>query len=768
MMTLSATSQGFTRRQLFDLIPGYDAANPRSRARQFDRDLDQLAEAGITISQSADPYEPGTVRYRIPEGGQQALAVTAEERAVLAAALAAWDASASGSIGGRVRAKLLSMGIEPEVMISGRTTLSTAPALTSLLAAALERRTVGFDYRGGQDDAPRPRLIDPWLVGVVDAIPYVYGYDHDRAAPRLFRLSRIANAPRVIRAASIPVPAGLNLDEIVHRARSAPISGPAQLRIHPFKALPLRDRAGAAPEQTSVATELSGDALHRAALREHAWVRIAAPADAADRLLNSLQRIEQMHSGAPSIDPDRAIPVPAGLNLDEIVHRARSAPISGPAQLRIHPFKALPLRDRAGAAPEQTSVATELSGDALHRAALREHAWVRIAAPADAADRLLNSLQRIEQMHSGAPSIDPDRAQQAPQRRQRSVRALASGSTDVARLVAIAAYAQQHPEADAVALAARLGISQQDLVRDLNLLMMVGDYSSGVSAFVDTSVEDGDVFIANAESLSTPLQLTPLDAAALLLGLDTIDADELALDPAALRSLRTRLEAIAGRVGNPPGHDAQTRPRKERTPEERAEHDGDETLEAAEHPGRAAHNAAVITAALDAGESVIIRYARPDQDFTTVRSIRPHRIDIAHGHVYVTAHCALSGGERRFRTDRIIRAWPGMDPSAPTPMTSLPERAADPAAEATPAAQAVLRLAPGALWIADAFHGSHLFDDPTGEGDAVAVITTSALPALISAVIEADGAAEALGPPPLRHAVRQAVLAARRDQERYG
>lgn len=664
MMTLSATSQGFTRRQLFDLIPGYDAANPRSRARQFDRDLDQLAEAGITISQSADPYEPGTVRYRIPEGGQQALAVTAEERAVLAAALAAWDASASGSIGGRVRAKLLSMGIEPEVMISGRTTLSTAPALTSLLAAALERRTVGFDYRGGQDDAPRPRLIDPWLVGVVDAIPYVYGYDHDRAAPRLFRLSRIANAPRVIRAASIPVP--------------------------------------------------------------------------------------------------------AGLNLDEIVHRARSAPISGPAQLRIHPFKALPLRDRAGAAPEQTSVATELSGDALHRAALREHAWVRIAAPADAADRLLNSLQRIEQMHSGAPSIDPDRAQQAPQRRQRSVRALASGSTDVARLVAIAAYAQQHPEADAVALAARLGISQQDLVRDLNLLMMVGDYSSGVSAFVDTSVEDGDVFIANAESLSTPLQLTPLDAAALLLGLDTIDADELALDPAALRSLRTRLEAIAGRVGNPPGHDAQTRPRKERTPEERAEHDGDETLEAAEHPGRAAHNAAVITAALDAGESVIIRYARPDQDFTTVRSIRPHRIDIAHGHVYVTAHCALSGGERRFRTDRIIRAWPGMDPSAPTPMTSLPERAADPAAEATPAAQAVLRLAPGALWIADAFHGSHLFDDPTGEGDAVAVITTSALPALISAVIEADGAAEALGPPPLRHAVRQAVLAARRDQERYG
>jgi proteasome accessory factor B len=75
------------------------------------------------------------------------------------------------------------LGVEPVVKVDA--------AFAPLVAAARDRRTVRFDYRVPERDAPSTRRLQPWGVVGWRGRWYAVGHDLDRDAVRCFRLSRL-------------------------------------------------------------------------------------------------------------------------------------------------------------------------------------------------------------------------------------------------------------------------------------------------------------------------------------------------------------------------------------------------------------------------------------------------------------------------------------------------------------------------------------------------------------------------------------------------
>src|SRR5699024_11992808 len=89
-----------------------------------------------------------------------------------------------------------------------------------------------------------------------------------------------------------------------------------------------------------------------------------------------------------------------------------------------------------------------------------------------------------------------------------------------------------------------------------------------------------------------------------------------------------------------------------------AESAGDRTA------GRAEAVLAAVTTPLptpddrDPAAQVMIRYSAPDRPGTSVRRIRPLRIETDGARSYLLADCEQAGAQRRFRLDRIVELPP--------------------------------------------------------------------------------------------------------------
>ncbi|MEV1178583.1 WYL domain-containing protein, partial [Nonomuraea sp. NPDC049784] len=85
-----------------------------------------------------------------------------------------------------------------------------------LWEAVRDRRVVRFDYRGAGSENVRARTVEPWGVVSRNGRWYIAGFDRDRDAPRVFRLSRITGQVAVLgRAGAFEVPEGVDLRDMV-------------------------------------------------------------------------------------------------------------------------------------------------------------------------------------------------------------------------------------------------------------------------------------------------------------------------------------------------------------------------------------------------------------------------------------------------------------------------------------------------------------------------------------------------------------------------
>ena len=204
VICLMATSTAVPRSDIRERIPGYsDAASDSAFERMFERDKDELRSMGIPVDTVTDTSGE-VVGYRIVEESYalQPSDFTVDERAAVAVAAQVWSRAAIAPVAGTALRKLESLDGAPVDWVAAdlrgpvQLTASDA-ALLPLMTAVRNARVVTFDYRTPRESDAQRRTVCPWGLRSTAGTWFLVGFDHDRDAPRTFRLSRMSGAVTV-------------------------------------------------------------------------------------------------------------------------------------------------------------------------------------------------------------------------------------------------------------------------------------------------------------------------------------------------------------------------------------------------------------------------------------------------------------------------------------------------------------------------------------------------------------------------------------------
>jgi predicted DNA-binding transcriptional regulator YafY len=231
------------------------------------------------------------------------------------------------------------------------------------------------------------------------------------------------------------------------------------------------------------------------------------------------------------------------------------------------------------------------------------------------------------------------------------VTALVTSTERLQRLLALVPYVVSRKVVGLAETAAAFGVSERELVDDLNLLWCVELRAPDPYCPIDLSYEGGEIVVSQAESIGRPLRLAVDEASALLVALRMLAEVPGQQDSSALSRLIAKLEAAAGEAAAASAQVAVQ----------------------VDIPGEEADGvAARIRAALAAGRRVHLRYYVPGRDEATERDVDPMRLLVVEGRPYLEAWCLRAEGMRRFRLDRVLALElldvPASPPAAATPV----------------------------------------------------------------------------------------------------
>ncbi len=279
------------------------------------------------------------------------------------------------------------------------------------------------------------------------------------------------------------------------------------------------------------------------------------------------------------------------------------------------------------------------------------------------------------------------------------------------RLLAIVPWIVANPGIEIAIVAARFGLSEDDLIEDLNVVWMIGLPPYTPDALVEVAIEDGKVWIHYADFFSRPLRLSPAQGLALLAsseGLLSMPGSE----PDG--PLARALAKLASTLGVAPDEVV------------------DVELGAAE-----AGLLQQLRRAADEVTEVEIDYYSYGRDEHSTRLIAPWRVRSTEGAWYVEAWCHQAEDERVFRVDRIESVAPTDRPSKHQPPPGWGSDATFRPNQDDPAI--ILRLQPEARWVIEAYPCEVIED--TAEGLTIRMIIT-ALPWLERLLLRLGPAAE--------------------------
>jgi proteasome accessory factor C len=176
----------------------------------------------------------------------------------------------------------------------------------------------------------------------------------------------------------------------------------------------------------------------------------------------------------------------------------------------------------------------------------------------------------------------------------------------------------------------RFGLSERELLADLDLLFMCGVHPFTPDTLIEVDVADGRVWIRFADWFRRPLRLTAAEGLALVSAGAALLASP-GSDPAgALSRALAKLEAVLG-VG------------------------ADDAVEVDLGPVSASV-LGVVQQAESEHRKVELDYYSFGRDGRSTRTVAPWRVFNAGGQWYMSGWCDQAGGERLFRVDRIHRA----------------------------------------------------------------------------------------------------------------
>jgi len=267
------------------------------------------------------------------------------------------------------------------------------------------------------------------------------------------------------------------------------------------------------------------------------------------------------------------------------------------------------------------------------------------------------------------------------------------------RLLALVPYVVSRKVVGLAETAAAFGVSERELVDDLNLLWCVELRAPDPYCPIDLSYEGGEIVVSQAESMGRPLRLAVDEASALLVALRMLAELPGAEDRSAMARLIAKLEAAAGEAASVSAQLA--------VQVDLRSGDGVEDL------------AGQIRAAIAAGRRVHLHYYVPGRDEATERDVDPMRLLVVEGRPYLEGWCLRAEGMRLFRLDRMLS------------LTVL-DQAAAPPPEATPVDvdQGLFRPSPDDVlvelelsaegrWVAEYYPCESVSDLPDGRLRAV-------------------------------------------------
>jgi predicted DNA-binding transcriptional regulator YafY len=179
------------------VVGGYGDQSVDAFERMFERDKDELRALGIPLETgSHDPFgdeEPG-YRIRRQEFELPEIHLEPDEAAVVGLAARVWQHTGLAEATSSAVLKLKAVGVEADASSLAAVEPRVGgeePAFWPLWEAVRDRRPVRFTHRKVSGAPPVERHLQPWSVLSWHGRWYVVGYDTDRVAPRMFRLSRI-------------------------------------------------------------------------------------------------------------------------------------------------------------------------------------------------------------------------------------------------------------------------------------------------------------------------------------------------------------------------------------------------------------------------------------------------------------------------------------------------------------------------------------------------------------------------------------------------
>lgn len=299
------------------------------------------------------------------------------------------------------------------------------------------------------------------------------------------------------------------------------------------------------------------------------------------------------------------------------------------------------------------------------------------------------------------------------------------------RVLALVPWIADHPGATITELAARFGVPESELERDLEYLPLCGLPPYTPDRLIDVEIVDGHVWIRFADYFERPLRLSAEEGLGLLAAgralLAVPGSDEHGTLAIALEKLTTALGATGG---------------------------------LAVEVGEPAHLDALRTAASEQ-ERVEIDYYSFGRDANSTRPIDLRSVFHAFGHWYAAAYCHQAEDERLFRLDRIHDVRPtGEHYEAPTAdEASFGESVYHPRPEDP---RVTLELEPDAAWVVESYPCE--VAEGRADGSWRVVLAVSELAFLERLLLRLGPAARIVAPPDLQ---ATAPAAATRLLSRY-
>ncbi|POM22209.1 hypothetical protein BTM25_56210 [Actinomadura rubteroloni] len=267
------------------------------------------------------------------------------------------------------------------------------------------------------------------------------------------------------------------------------------------------------------------------------------------------------------------------------------------------------------------------------------------------------------------------------------------------RLLALVPYVINRDTVAVGEAAAAFGITEKQLIDDLNLLWCVELRAPDPYCPIDLSYEGGEITVAEAETIARPLRLKVDEAAALLIALRTLAQIPGLHDRDALSRVIAKLETAAGAAAAVAGQVA-------------VEVGG---------PGDRAH-LALLREAITAGRRVHLTYYVPARDENTERDVDPMRLLVVEGATYLEGWCRRAEAVRLFRVDRIA-GLTVLDVAAQVPEDAEPRDVDGGLFRPSPRDESVtLDLAPEGRWVADGYPCESV--EELGEGRLRVVLRT--------------------------------------------